>query len=135
MILNPNANITIYNKYYDHEDDIEKYQRTIIENVNWQNKREGAVSDKGLLLTNSTLIFIDVLDNYVSPKKFRSLDPEDRKNYFTLGIGDRIVKDSIEFNVTGRKPYAISNLEEEFDNVVSILTVSEFSTHLEVGCK
>lgn len=135
MILNANANITIYNKYYNYADDIEEYQRTIIKNVNWQNKIEGAISNDGLNLANSTLIFIDDLDNYISPKKFRTLSDKERKKYFTLSVGDKIVKGNIDFEVTGLRPNSIADLENNFDDVVTILTVSKFNGHLEVGCK
>ncbi len=87
-----NSDITIYNKYYDSINDIDKYQRTVIKGVNWQGKRNGTVSDKGLLIADSTLIFIDKLDNYVSPKKFLKLSNEERSNYFTFTPGDKIVK-------------------------------------------
>ena len=136
MILNPNSDITIYNTYYDEDDeDIKKYQKTIIRDVNWQQKTESTVSDKGMLIANSTLIFMNKLDNYISPKKFLKLSSDERKNYFTLAPGDRIVKGAVDFIVTGRNPYSITNLEDEFDEVVSICTISKFPTHLEVRCK
>ena len=131
-VLFKNADITIYNRYYDLLSDTYKYQRTGIKGVNWQNKRNGTVSDKGLLLTDSTLIFIDKLNNYVSPKRFAKLSDEDRLNYFTLAIGDKIVKGEVEFEITGVKPYRIADLENEFDDVIDIKSVSEFSGHFQV---
>ncbi|WP_330394898.1 hypothetical protein, partial [Clostridioides difficile] len=71
--------------------DIYKYQRTVIKGVNWQSKRTGTVTDKGLLLADSTLIFVDKLDNYISPKKFAKLDPLEREECFTFAPGDKIV--------------------------------------------
>ena len=135
MILNPNADITIYNRYYDKKENIEKYQKTIIKRVNWQTKRESTVSDKGLLVANSTLIFIDNLKDYISPKKFRQLSDDERVKHFTLSAQDKIVKGILNFEVTGRSPNSISDLENKFDDVVSISTVSEFSNHIEVYCK
>lgn len=72
-VLFKNADITVYNKYYDAANDVDKYQRTVTKGVNWQGKKHATVTDKGLLLADSTLIFIDKLDNYVSPKKFNKL--------------------------------------------------------------
>lgn len=135
MILNPNADITIYNRYYDKKENIEKYQKTIIKRVNWQTKRESTVSDKGLLVANSTLIFIDNLKDYISPKKFRQLSDDERVKHFTLSAQDKIVKGILNFEVTGRSLNSISDLENKFDDVVSISTVSEFSNHIEVYCK
>ncbi|MBN3421754.1 DUF6751 family protein [Clostridium botulinum] len=131
-VLFRNADITVYNKFYDSKNDIDKYQRTVIKGVNWQGKRNGSVSDKGLLLADSTLIFIDKLDNYVSPKRFLKLSDEERPNYFTLNPGDKIVKGKVEFEVTGIKPYRIADLESEFDNVIDVKSVNILTDHTEV---
>lgn len=131
-ILFKNADITIYNRYYDSNSDTDKYQRTVIKDVNWQGKRNGTVSDKGLLLADSTLIFIDKLDNYISPKRFAKLSNEERQNYFTFTPGDKIVKGEIDFEITGIKPFRIADLESEFDDVIDIKSVNPLSSHFEV---
>lgn len=131
-VLIKNADITIYNKYYDLFSELYKYQRTVIKGVNWQAKRNGTVSDKGLLIADSTIVFIDKLDNYISPKRFAKLQPLDREKYFTIGIDDKIVKGEVDFEVIGFKPYSISDLEKEFDDVITIKSVTELSGHFEV---
>lgn len=131
-VLFKNANITIYNRYYDFATDTDKYQKTVVKGVNWQSKRNGTVSDKGLLLADSTLIFMDKLDNYISPKRFLKLSNEERPNYFTLTPGDKIVKGEVDFEVAGIKPYRLSDLENEFDDVIDIKSVSKLSSHFEV---
>ncbi|WP_373899283.1 DUF6751 family protein [Haloimpatiens sp. FM7315] len=131
-VLLKNADITIYNKYYDFGTDTDKYQRTVIEGVNWQSKRNGTITDKGLLLADSTLIFIDKLDNYISHKRFNKLSAAERVNYFTLAPGDKIVKGEVDFEITGVKPYRIADLENEFDDVIDIKSVNELSSHFEV---
>lgn len=131
-VLFKNANITIYNRYYDFTSDTDKYQRTVIKGVNWQGKRNGTVSDKGLLLADSTLLFIDKLDNYVSPKRFLKLSDEERPNYFTFAPGDKIVKGITGFEVTGVKLYRIADLDGEFDDVINIKSVNILTDHIEV---
>ena len=131
-VLFKNADITIYNQYYDLASDIYRYQRTVIKGVNWQGKRNGTVSEKGLLLANSTLIFIDKLDNYVSPKKFAKLQPLEREKCFTFAAGDKIVKGEVDFEVVGIKPYSIADLENEFDDVITVKSASQLSDHFEV---
>lgn len=131
-VLFKNADITIYNRYVDVDSGTDKYQRTVIKGVNWQGKRNGTVSDKGLLLADSTLIFVDKLDNYVSSKRFAKLQPREREKYFTFGIGDKIVKGEVDFEVHGMKPYRIADLENEFDDVIDIKSVNELSGHFEV---
>lgn len=131
-VLLKNADITIYNKYYDLASDIYRYQRTVIKGVNWQSKRNGTVSEKGLLLADSTLIFVDKLDNYVSPKRFAKLQPIEREKHFTFTIGDKIVKGEANFEVIGLKPHSIADLENEFDYVITVKSVNELSGHFEV---
>lgn len=131
-VLLKNADITIYNRYYDNSLGADRYQRTIIKGVNWQGKRNGTVSDKGLLLADSTIIFIDKLDNYISPKKFAKLEPLERDEYFTFAPGDKIVKGEVEFEITGVKPYRVADLETEFDDVIDVKSINELSGHFEV---
>jgi len=131
-VLIKNADITVYNKYYDLASDTYKYKRTVVKGVNWQGKRNGTVSEKGLLLADSTLIFVDKLENYISPKRFAKLQSTEREQFFTFAVGDKIVKGEVEFEVTGVKPYRIADLENEFDHVIDIKSVTELSDHFEV---
>lgn len=132
-VLFKNADITIYNRYMDASSGVDKYQRTVIKGVNWQGKRNGTVSDKGLLLADSTLIFVDKLDNYVSPKRFNKLSDEERHKYFTFDSnGDKIVKGEVDFEVTGVKHFRIADLENEFDDVINIKSVNPLSDHFEI---
>jgi hypothetical protein len=132
-VLFKNTDITIYNRYYDNNLGYDKYQRTVIKDVNWQGKRNATVSNNGLLLADSTMIFIDKLDNYVSPKRFKKLSDVDRPNHFTFASdGDKIVKGEVDFEVTGIKPYRIADLEETYDNVIDIKSISDLPNHWEV---
>ncbi|WP_045516311.1 DUF6751 family protein [Clostridium sporogenes] len=131
-VLFKNADITIYNRYYDNNLGADMYQRAVIEGVNWQGKRNGSVNDKGLLLEDSTLIFIDKLDNYISPKRFLKLSDQERPNYFTFTPGDKIVKGEVDFEITGVSPYRIGDLDKNFDDVIDIKSVNPLSNHIEV---
>jgi hypothetical protein len=131
-VLFKNADITIYNRYYNNITGMDNYQRTVIEGVNWQGKRTGTVSDKGLLLADSTLIFIDKLDNYVSPKRFKKLSDTERPNYFTFAENDRIVRGAVDFEITGMKGHMLKDLNENFDNVINVKSVADLPQHWEV---
>ena len=121
-----NSDITIYNRYLD-ATGIDKYQRTVIKDVNWQGKRNATVTEKGLQLADSTLIFIDKLPNYVSPKRFAKLDDTERVNYFTFRAGDKIVKGEVDIEIT-----RAAELEKQFDDVVDIKSVTPLPNHFEV---
>lgn len=135
-VIFKNADITIYNKYYDKVTGYDKYQRTVIKGVNWQSKRNATLTlANGLFVQDSVLIFIDKLEGYVSPRTFKLLSDIDRPNHFTYGIGDKIVKGEIDFTVAGVKPYSLADLEKGYDNVVTIMGVRELSGHMEVESK
>lgn len=138
-VLIKNADITLYNKYYDKVDDVDRYQRTVVRGVNWQGKRNATVSDGGLNLDNSILIFVDVttVENkqYISPKQFNKLTDEQRPGYFTFALGDKVVKGEIDFEITGIRPNSIADLENNYDDVVTILGITPWTGHVEVECK
>jgi len=135
MVLFRNANITVYNKYYDFMAGYDMYQRTVIKDVDWQGKRNATVTNNGLLMADSVLVIIDKLENYISPKQFAKLTDTERVNYFTLNIADKIVKGQIDFEITGLKPNSIADLENSYDNVVDIMSSRELSDHFEVEGK
>ncbi|MCB2308827.1 hypothetical protein LGL08_20545 [Clostridium estertheticum] len=135
MVLFKNANLTLYNRYYDFTSGYDKYQRTVIKGVDWNGRRNATVTDKGLLMADSVLIIIDKLDNYISPKQFARLSDSERVTYFTLAMGDKIVKGEIDFEVTGVKPYSIADLENNFDDVVNVMSARPLTDHWEIEGK
>ncbi|MFT8351303.1 DUF6751 family protein [Clostridium saccharoperbutylacetonicum] len=131
MVLFPNTDITIYNRYFDKIESLDKYQRTVIKKVNWSSKRKlvigKTVGDKGATVTRVTTIIVDKLDNYISPKQFKKVPDADRVNYFTFGVGDKIVKGNIDFEVTD-----INELNKNYDDVVTLTAANPLSHHWEV---
>lgn len=125
----------MYNKYYDFATGYDMYQRTVINDVDWQGKRNATVANTGLLLADSIIIIVDKLENYVSPKQFAKLSDTERINYFTFAMADKIVKGVIDFEVMGIKPYSIADLEKNFDHVVNIMSSRELSDHFEIEGK
>lgn len=129
MILFPNSDITIFNKYYNKDLERDCYKRTVIKDVDWQEKIESDLQDKGLKVETNVNIFLDK-ENYISPKKFRALDTKERDKYFTLDVGDYIVK-----GIVSQEINSFTELEKNFEDAVSILGVSKCSEHFEVMCK
>lgn len=139
MVLFKNADITIYNKYYNKEKSCDMYQRTVIRGVNWQGKRNVKIgsnlSDSGMKTDDTVLVLVDKLDNYISPKRFVRLSDEERIKYFTFVPGDKIVNGDCEFIYTGTKGGQLKDLESSYDDVLNILGVMEWSGHWEIEGK
>lgn len=131
-----NESICIYNKFIDKETRSTKYQSIVIPKVYWEESKAANVIASGLENADSlkTIIPKSVIDNldkkYVTPKEFKALSDYDRKDYFTLGIGDRITQ--------GSNIYSI----EELDKKVEAYTITKvdhkffgsyYLQHVEIG--
>lgn len=133
-VLFKNADITIYNHYFD--GDVDKYQRTVIKGINWQSKRKATSSRytrsiNGLASDDSVLIFIDNLPNFKKPKEFLRLS--DKTGYFTLAPGDKVVKGELDYEISATN--SVKKLEQQYDDVLTILGCSYLSGHMEVEGK
>ncbi len=130
-------NVTLFNKYYDRENDTDVYLRSFLLSVDWQGARAVNVGDKGLTTADYTEIFIwpDSCDKeFIKPKAFDQL--EDKTNYFTLNAGDIVVKGIIDFDLTNTN---LKTLKNTYDDVLTITSVVDLidSTmpHWEIGAK
>ena len=91
--------VTIYNKYK--LDGVEKWQRTVIDRVQW-NAIKGTIARKtGISSADSLQLIIpyDYRSNsaYVDPDTWKGLT--DRAGYWTLQSGDTVVNGSIDYEV------------------------------------
>lgn len=133
-----NANITIYNKYLDEATRLDKYKRTTIKNVFFDEKKATNRLQSGLESADHVLLLIPFdytsQSNYVSPREFEEL--EDKNNYFTLKTGDKIIKGDIDYEIN-RKISELDELYETF-TITSVDTKDFGSSHMrhwELGAK
>lgn len=142
-----NSDITIYNAYYNKERGITEYNRTVIRGVNWQGSKKSTVSDKGIKNADYANIFIPMSADfdgktYIGPRQYNQLSPEVVRNYFTFQTNDKIVNGMITFDVTGEKGKMLKDLEHNFDDVLTIMSVvkwdknvSTFLAHYHIGAQ
>lgn len=133
-----NANIAIYNKYLDEATRLDKYKRTTIKNVFFDEKKASNRLQSGLESADHVLLLIPFdytsQSNYVSPREFEEL--EDKSNHFTLKTGDKIIKGDIEYEVE-RKISELDELYETF-TITSVDSKDFGSSHMrhwELGAK
>ena len=71
-----NASVTIYNKVYDRDEGSNKYYRTVLKGVNWQDATKVLPSDTGVVSADVAEVYIpfliDTEKKYCSPVKFNS---------------------------------------------------------------
>lgn len=130
-----NGHITIYNKYIENR--AEKWQRSVIRDVNWQDMKAVMGTKQGLLASNRATIFIPMSNHteYLTPKAWA----QNKTNHWTLNEGDIVVRGEVSDEITNG--FTIKSLYAKYDDVVQITSVdpmnmgSENMRHWEVGAK
>ena len=137
-MMRTNADITIYNRYFDKATRLDKYQRTILYGVFWDERKAVNRLQSGLEDADKVTIIIPFAvttdKKYAPPKEFEKL--EDKTGYFTLQEGDRVVKGAIDFEITGK----LSDLDKECEAyTITSVDIKDFGSphmrHWEVGAK
>ena len=115
-----NADVTIFNKYFDPVQGVERCQRTHIEGVYWDASYGASIRKTGMESENKVLILIPFEDNdesFCKPKEFDRLQAEERADHWTLKPGDKIVRGLIHHDGT------MATLVQNYDDVYEITTV------------
>lgn len=132
--MRTNADITLYNKYFDKVDRTDSYKKTILYGVFWQESKGSNVIKSGLTNADSLTVFIphkDHIDTYQEPKVFAT-----NQSGWTLQEGDIVVRGAIEEEFT-----TVADLEKKYDHVHMITSVDNMNfgsphmRHWEVGGK
>lgn len=133
-----NADITVYNTWWDPVTRSSKYMRTQIEGIHWYTDQKTNVGDKGLVSADLYKIRIPadaiIQDGrtYIDPIKYKILTTDEVPKYWTIGKGDLFVKGLITADVE-----KISDLTLAYNNVGRVNSVSDnrhgMNPHIRVG--
>ncbi len=140
-----NADITLYNKYYDEEDKCAKYKRSYLFGVNYRSSYGTTTSSKSINNNDENIIYIPFSvysedKEYIKPKAYEKLIDSEKDNYFTLNDGDIIVKEIVDFELTAEKGSNLKALNEFYDDVSTVSNVitydfgSDYMKHWKVVC-
>jgi len=136
--MKTNTSITLYNKYFDKATRMDKYQRTILENVFFDDRKAVNKLQSGMENADEAMIVIpfSVISNrsYKRPMEFQNLI--EKTSNFTLKEGDRIVKGAINFDIEGR----LSDLDKNYEAyTITSVDTKDFGSprmqHFEIGCR
>ena len=103
-----NASVTIYNKVYDRDEGSNKYYRTVLKGVNWQDVTKVLPSDTGVVSADVAEVYIPFL-----------IDTE--KKFFTLAPEDIIVKGVVTDELTKQKD--VEHLKDKYGSVRVIAVI------------
>lgn len=121
-----NADITLYNRQFDKEQDKYIYLRTYLRGVNWQDSKGVNITESGVVSDDITRVFIplavDAEDKqYKKPKTYKRID--DKSLIYTLDNEDIVVKGIVDFELTGEQGANVSTLQALYDDVMVITKV------------
>lgn len=128
--------ITVYNKVYDKDKGVDKYRRTVIENVHFEERKGANVVKSGLEQSDSVLICIPYTSPatiYIGPKGFEMA--ENKTEFFTLKSGDIVCRGEVDIEITSLKEFGKA---QEYYTITSVDFYGFGSAkmqHWEVGAK
>ena len=125
--MQTNADCTIYNAKYDTDLGYDTYVRTVIKGIHWFSQMLNNVSSAGLTSAESltmripTSAIADFDKSFIPPARWRELTTLETEEHYTLQPGDKIVKGAHDFEVTGSAGHKWSDIEKNFDEVMTIV--------------
>ncbi len=138
--MRTNANLTLFNKYIDPATRSEKYQRTQIIAVAWENRKAANVlASGGSISANQATVYIPVQrgERYISDTEWQAL--ESKTGFWTLQEEDVVVRGLVNDEITDS--FTISDLKAKYPNVLSITSIDTMDlgsislSHWQIGAK
>ena len=87
--------ITVYNRYQDTLTQIVTWYRHVVDNCFWKNAGNKVVVGETVLETNNIICRIPKQDNFLEKFNWVMVPNDLMENYFTVGVGDIIVKGNV----------------------------------------
>ena len=120
--------ITIYNKYEDPTTQIITWYRRTISDCFWKYERDIAKINDVTLETNYTICRIPKNDAFIEKYEWVTQPNDEMADYFTLGIGDIIIRgeveDEIDEYVKGHRSSDIIAKYKDLQGCIQIEAVS-----------
>ncbi len=137
--MKTNANLTLYNKYIDTTTRSEKWQRTQILGVLWENRKAGNVIKSGMLEADQASIYIPFFHgvNFLAKPDWQALTT--KTGMWTLQTGDFVVNGLVNDEITSS--FTISDLNAKYADVLCITSIDTMDQgsvamhHWQVGAK
>lgn len=120
--------VTIFNKFTDKTTQIVRWYKTVVNGCFWKNTGTYLKVDKTILQANSTTCRIRENANFLEKAEWQNVPNDAMSNYFTLSVGDIIIKgdvsDNIDEYITGYRSTDIIKKYEELNRCIVVKNVS-----------
>lgn len=118
--------ITIYNKYEDPQTHVVRWFKNVIEGAFWKYTGDKVVVGNVTLETKNTICRIRKDDRFLEKHLWINQPNDKMGNYFTLNVGDIIVKGSISDEIDEYTAGSRSNdLEKRYRNLQGCIRIEE----------
>ena len=117
-----NADITIYNRYIDATTRAEKWQRTTVHGVLWENRKAvNVIASGGNISANQANIYIPHARGtaYKDPAAWQALVT--KTGYWTLQDGDAVVRGLVSDTIS--TSFTITDLKAKYSDTLTIRSV------------
>ncbi len=117
-----NSDVTLFNKYIDAATRTEKYQRTQISGVLWENRKAAnVIASGGNIAANQANIYIPYARGaaYKDPVAWQALVT--KTGYWTLQDGDVVVRGLVSDAIT--TSFTITDLKAKYSDTLTIRSV------------
>ena len=126
--------ITLFNKYEDPQTNLITWHRTIIDKCFWKNTGNKINIGSVVIGTNDIICRIPENDNFMEKHNWINIPNDMMHKYFTLGIGDIIVRDSVQDDineyVSGKRS---SDLINKYKNLQGCFLIEQMSINTGIG--
>lgn len=120
--------VTIYNKYTDPQTQIVKWFRHVIADCFWKYSGDKISIGSTVLETNKTICRIPKDTDFLEAYQWRNLPNDEMQDYFTLGVGDIIIKgeidDTIDEYVSGKRSSDIIKKYKDLQGCIEVQRVA-----------
>lgn len=126
--------ITIYNKFTDPQTRVISWYKHTINNCFWKYTGDKINIGETVVETDNTICRIPKDDNYLDKYAWESLTNDKMSEYFTIGVGDIIVKgevsDIIDEYTAGHRS---SDIMAKYKRLQGCIMIESFSINTGVG--
>lgn len=126
--------LTIYNKFEDPTTHVVRWFRTVVTGAFWKYSGEKITIGKTVIETNDTICRIRKDSRYLEHYDWVNIPNDQMSNYFTIGVGDIIVKDEVSDEIDEYVSNRRSNdLLTKYADQQRCITVSEVTNNTGPG--
>ena len=126
--------VTIYNKFTDPQTRVISWHRHTLNNCFWKYTGDKINIGETVIQTNDTICRIPKSENYLDKYAWEALSNDNMSRYFTIGVGDIIVKGTVSDVVDEYTPgHRSSDIMAKYKKLQGCIMIESFSVNTGAG--